>query len=102
VVHFTCLRQQPKQQTDYWSTKNRDDVHEVPLHVSEVGVWWKTTARRVTGSVYFHEILNSERCGRLIISPFLDQLTDEEKFYGHFMQDNAKVNAEKKFYGCIK
>jgi hypothetical protein len=26
---------------------------------------------------------------RLILSPFFDQLTDEEKLKGHFMQDNA-------------
>jgi hypothetical protein len=45
--------------------------------------------------VYFHETLNFERCARLIISPFLDQLTDEEKFYGHFMQDNATVHTAK-------
>jgi hypothetical protein len=29
---------------------------------------------------------------RLILSPFFNQLTDEEKSYGHFMQDNATAH----------
>jgi hypothetical protein len=65
------------------------------LHVFEVGVWWKTIAQRVTGSVFFHETLNSERCARLIILPFLDKFTEEEKFYWHFMQDNATIHIAK-------
>jgi hypothetical protein len=42
--------------------------------------------------VFFHETINFKRYVRLILSPFFDQLTDEEKSYGHFMQDNATAH----------
>jgi hypothetical protein len=29
---------------------------------------------------------------KLILSPFFNQLTDEEKSYGHFIQDNATAH----------
>jgi hypothetical protein len=37
--------------------------------------------------MFSHETINSEHY--VILSPFFDQLTDEEKLCGHFMQDNA-------------
>jgi hypothetical protein len=40
----------------------------------------------------FHKTVNSERYVKFILSPFFDQLTDEEKSYGHFMQVNATVH----------
>jgi hypothetical protein len=76
----------------YWSTENPHAVHEVPLHDLKVGVWCAISARRIIGPVFFHETINSERYVRLILSPFFDQLTDEEKSYGHFMQDNATAH----------
>jgi hypothetical protein len=36
-----------------------------------------------------HEIVNAKHYVRLILLPFFDQLIDEEKCYGHFMQGNA-------------
>jgi hypothetical protein len=32
---------------------------------------------------------------RLILLPFFNQLIDDEKSYGHFMQDNAMAHTEK-------
>jgi hypothetical protein len=64
----------------------------VPLHDLKVGVWCAISARRIIEPVFVHETINSERYVRLILSPFFDQLTDEEKSYGHFMQDNATVH----------
>jgi hypothetical protein len=39
--------------------------------------------------VSFHKTISSELSVRLILSPFFGQLTNEEKLYGNFMQDNA-------------
>jgi hypothetical protein len=38
---------------------------------------------------FFHGAINSKSYVKLILSPFFDQLTADEKWYGHFMQDNA-------------
>jgi hypothetical protein len=72
-------------------------VHEVPLHDLKVGFWCATSARRTIQPVFFfHETVNSQRYVGLILSPFFGQLTDEEKSYGHFMQDNATAHSANK------
>jgi hypothetical protein len=38
-----------------------------------------------------HKIVNFKHYVRMILSPFFDQLTDEEKFYGNFV--HISVNA---------
>jgi thiamine phosphate synthase YjbQ (UPF0047 family) len=42
--------------------------------------------------MFFHETINSKHYVTLVLSPFFDQLTDEEKSYRHFMQDNATAH----------
>lgn len=43
----------------------------------------------------FHETIKFELYMKLILSSFLDQLTDEEKTYRHFIQENAKAHTVK-------
>jgi hypothetical protein len=77
------------QNNRYWSTENPYAVYEVPLHDLKVGVWCAISVRRTIQPMSFHKTINSERYVRLILSLFFSQLTDEEKLYGHFVQDNA-------------
>jgi hypothetical protein len=43
--------------------------------------------------VVFYKTINSEHYVRLILSPFFDQLTNEEKFNGHVVQENAMAHS---------
>jgi hypothetical protein len=50
---------------------------------------------RIIGPKFLHKTINSERYTRLILSPFFDQMTDDEKLYGRVMQDNAMPHTTK-------
>lgn len=70
-------------------------AHDVPLHSIKVGLCCATSAPRENSPVFLDENLISESYVRLILPPFFDQLTDNEKPYGHSMQDIARENTEK-------
>lgn len=50
---------------------------------------------RIIGPKFFHKLINSECYVRLILSPFFDQMIDDKKLYGRFMQDNAMPHITK-------
>jgi hypothetical protein len=64
----------------------------MPIHSEKVGVWCALSLRRITGPIFFHETVNSDRYVNNILSPFFNQLTDEETQYGYFQQDNATAH----------
>jgi hypothetical protein len=74
----------------YWSTGTPHAVHELPLHVLKVGVWCVISAEDNWACVF--STSSSKHFVTLILSPFFDQLTDENKLYRHFMQDNAMAH----------
>lgn len=67
----------------------------MPLHSIKVGLCCAIGAQRENSPVFLDEKLNSERYVRLILPTFFDQLTDNEKPYGHSMQDTARENTGK-------
>jgi hypothetical protein len=75
------------QNNRYWSSQNPHLTHEVLLHPVKVGVWCAVSAGRIVGSVFFNETINCERCGQVILRQFLPVLTEEERHYGWFQQD---------------
>jgi hypothetical protein len=60
----------------------------MPLYDLKAKVWWAISEHK---PVFSHETMNSKHYVRLILSPSFDRLTDEEKLFWHFMQDNAMV-----------
>jgi hypothetical protein len=48
--------------------------------------------RCIDNSVFVFSQNNSERYVRLILSPFFDKTTDDEKSYGHFKQNNSRAH----------
>jgi len=62
---------------------------KVLLHDVQIDVWCTLSARRIIGQSFYAAAVNSERYMRHILHPFIRQLTDEGKFYGHFQQDSA-------------
>jgi hypothetical protein len=76
----------------YWCSKNSPVVPEVHSHDPKVGVWCAVSARKVIGPVFFEETINSYRYVELILLPFFQGLTEEEKLYGYFMQDGTMAH----------
>jgi hypothetical protein len=70
-----------------WSNENPHAIHQVPLHSEKVGVWCAVSPRRIIGSIFFHNTVNSDRYINDILIPFFDQLNAEERHYGYFQQD---------------
>jgi hypothetical protein len=89
---FTLSSYVNSQNNRYWSTENLHTFHEAPLRGLKVEVWCAKSARRIIGPLCFHETIISEPFARLNLCLFFYELSDEEKSYGHFMQDNASAN----------
>jgi hypothetical protein len=51
--------------------------------------WCAVSAWRIIGPIFLDETINSECDLRSFLTPFLDQLTEAKKAYGHFMQGSA-------------
>jgi hypothetical protein len=74
----------------YWSAENST------LHSWGSITWCENgctvcdqCAHRITGTVFFQETTDSEKYDRLILTPSFSKLTEKEKIYGNFTQDNA-------------
>lgn len=74
---------------DYTSLIPGPAVTEAPLHDLKFGGFCAISAWKIIRPLIFHKTISSEHYVRLILSPFFNQLADDEKSYGHFMQDNA-------------
>lgn len=80
------------QNSRLWSAVNPFEIHEQPLHSLKVGVWIAMSRRRIIGSIFFDGTINSERYIDIILSNFVDQLTDYEKSHSTFQQDGATAH----------
>ncbi|PSN47830.1 hypothetical protein C0J52_16446, partial [Blattella germanica] len=79
----------------HWSTQNPNLIHQVPLHDLKIGVWCTMRAKRVIESIFFNEAVNFERCMTNILTPFIQNLTGNEKVYGYFQQYGAPAHTER-------
>jgi hypothetical protein len=50
------------------------------------------SARRVIGSIFFEDTVNSDRYVSDILEPLFQELTEEETRYGYFQQDSATAH----------
>jgi hypothetical protein len=80
------------QNTWIWSDEKPHAVHPIPLHYIKIGVWCAVSARWIIRPMSYHETVNSDRYVRNILEPFFEQLTDDERQYGYFQQDNATAH----------
>jgi hypothetical protein len=51
-----------------WSAENPHTFHERPLHSLKVGVWFAVSQRRITGPIFFSEMITAERYQELIMN----------------------------------
>jgi hypothetical protein len=58
----------------------------------KIGVWCAISARRITGPIFYDNTVNAAMYKNNILSPFSAQSTEEERLYGIFQQDSAKVH----------
>jgi hypothetical protein len=49
----------------------------------------RSFAQKLIGPIFFHETINAQRYGELILDEFINQLDDEELQHGYFQQDGA-------------
>lgn len=83
------------QNNRYWATENPHETFQMPLHDIKVGVWCAISARRII-TIFFDDTINSNRYVTNILTPFFDQLTEEEKLYSYFQQDGATAHTAEK------
>jgi hypothetical protein len=65
-------------------TENPHIIRQTPLNNQKVGVWCAVNAKRIIGSVFSYDALNSKRYVNNILEPVLEILTEEEKNCPHF------------------
>ena len=58
----------------------------------KTGVWCTISGRRIIGPIFYQETINCEQYVGLILQPFFAELTDEEKDYAYFIQNNATAH----------
>jgi len=66
-------------------TAHKITAHKITAH--------KITAHKTRGS-FFETTINFKQYVRLILVPFLDQLTEKENSYGPYMQGNATLHKQ--------
>jgi hypothetical protein len=90
------------QNTRIWSDENPHAVHHIPLNDIKIGLWCAVRARQITGPIFYHETVNSDRYVRNILVPFFEQLTDDERQYGYFQHDNATAHAARNSMSALQ
>ena len=90
------------QNNRYWSAENPMLIQEVPLHGVQVGVWCAMSATRIIGPIFFSETLNSHRYVTQILTPFFERLSDYERTYAFFQQDNASSRTANNSVRCLQ
>lgn len=90
------------QNNRYWCAENPHQLHVRPLHDVKIGVWCAISARRIIGPIFFRETINADRYIDLILRPFFQELTEEERSNGYFMQDNATAHTANRSMEVIR
>lgn len=75
-----------------WATENPHNYVETSLHPLKVGIWVAMSRRRIIGPIFFYETVNGRRYRTDILSPFMEQLHDDELELGNFQQDGAPAH----------
>jgi hypothetical protein len=65
---------------------------QVPMHSEKVKVLCAANKWRVTGPTFFQKTMNSKQYIHDIFNPLSTEVTDEERQYGYFQQDNAAAH----------
>jgi len=79
------------QNTRLWLSENPHALHEKPLHDQKLGVWVAISRRRIVGSLFFKETVNSKHyCS--MPHDFIGLLEEDEITYSWFQQDGATVH----------
>lgn len=73
-----------------WSTENPHVFHETTLHPIKIGVWIAMSRRRIIGPIFFNKNINA--VNYQFLSPFIEQLHDDELLHGYFQQDGATAH----------
>lgn len=76
----------------FWSTDNPHRFIEEPLHPQKIGVWVAISRRRIIGPIFFNQNVNANFYVHNILTPFTEQLHDDEIRQGYFQQDNATAH----------
>jgi hypothetical protein len=84
---FTLSGNVSSQSNKYLCYGNPQTVDQVSLHDLEVTVWYAVSARKIQQLRFFKK--NSGHHIQLLLTPFLKELTEEEKVYSYLVQDNA-------------
>jgi hypothetical protein len=91
-VYFHLGSYVNSQNTRIWSDENPHVVHQILLLDIMTAVWCAVSSRRIIGPILYYETVNSDRYVRNVLEPFFEQLTDDERQYGYFQQDNATAH----------
>lgn len=75
-----------------WCAENPHVLRETSLHPIKIGVWVAISRRRIIGPIFFNETITAEIYRQQILSPFLEQLHDDEFQQGYFQQDGATAH----------
>jgi hypothetical protein len=69
--------------TRIWSDENPHPIHHIKFRM-----WCVVSARRIVSPIFDHKTVNSDRHVKKTLEIF-EHLTDDERQYGYFQQDNA-------------
>jgi hypothetical protein len=75
-----------------WSSQNPHFFTEAPHYPQKIGVWAAISQHRIIGPYFFQGNINGERYRAEILTPFLNELHDDELIYGYFQQDGATAH----------
>ena len=50
------------QNTRIWTAENHHSVHEEPLHLQKIGVWFGISRRRIIGPIFFEQLPRKSTC----------------------------------------
>ena len=81
------------QNSRVWASENPHEFVEKPLHSLIVEVWFAMLRRRIIGPIFFTQtITQAERYRNNIITPFINELSEEEKTNVYIRQDGATAH----------
>jgi len=74
-----------------WSAENPHEFIEAPLHPLKVGLWVAISRRRIF-YVFFEQNVTANNYIENMLTPFVQQLHDDEITQGYFQQDKATAH----------
>ena len=62
------------------------------MHSLKVGVWCAISRIRIIGPIFFTQTITAERYCNDIITPFINELSEEKKINGYFQQNGTTAH----------